>query len=222
MTDAAMIPAIKAAIQANEIGTKDPYTLSFAATDESGPSFGVYQNDTHKNPAALQTLRDIVSAVPLPDDQIDRIAGLLSQQCDSNPLNSDDAAAVDSALHSDQGKAKVDALDQGQLTIVCGYLDKAIAAAASPVSGEAQLCICMWCNMTGAPTVLLQWIAGSGVDEAGGHVAPPGNPVSLDDMTRFLQKTKFFTKHPGNWEHFLQSEQTGAGVLPQAEPVDAV
>jgi hypothetical protein len=83
----------------------------------------------------------------------------------------------------------------------------------------AQLGICMWCNMTGAPTTLLTWLGGSAVDEPGGKVDPPGNPVSFDDLTRLLQNATYFVNNPGNWQHFADSAAEGAKLLPHAAVV---
>lgn len=214
MTDHTMLPAIKAATSANEIGSADPYALSFAGKGNSGASFGVFQNDTAANPDALNTLRSILTTAALPDAQIERIIDLLGKPCTTSPLTPADEAAVNDALHSNAGKQAVDALDDKRLNVVCGNLDQAVQASKYPIEGKAQLGICMWCNMTGAPTTLLTWLGGSAVVEAGGTVEPPGNPVSFDDLTRLLQEATFFVKNPGNWQHFADSAAEGAKLLP--------
>jgi hypothetical protein len=196
MTDPAMLPAIRAAIKANEIGAGDPYALSFAKKDDSGASFGIFQNDTAANSQALDTLKSILQTAGLPAGQVQRIIGLVSKPCPTDPLRADDEAAADAALRSDAGKQAVDALDDKSLTVVCGYLDQAVQSSVYPVEGEAQLGICMWCNMTGAPTTLLTWLGGSSVEEAGGTVDPPGNPVGFDDLTRLLNNANFFCTEP--------------------------
>ena len=61
MTDPAMLPAIKASIRANEIGSQSPYKLSFAKKGNSGASYGVFQNDTYANRTALTTLTQILT-----------------------------------------------------------------------------------------------------------------------------------------------------------------
>jgi hypothetical protein len=60
MTDSTMLPAIRAAIKANEIGPGDPYSLSYAGKANSGASFGIFQNDTAANPQALAALKSIL------------------------------------------------------------------------------------------------------------------------------------------------------------------
>jgi len=214
MTDPAMLPAIKGAIKENEIGSGDPYSLSFAKKGNSGASFGIFQNDTAANSQALDALQSILQAAGLPDAQVQRIIGLVGQPCPDDPLSTDDEAAADAALGSDAGKQAVDALDGTRLTVICGYLDQAVGASANPIEGKAQLGICMWCNMTGPPTTLLTWLGGATVNEPGGSVDPPGNPVSFDDLTRLLQNATYFVNNPGNWQHFADSAVDGANLLP--------
>jgi hypothetical protein len=214
MTDPAMLPAIKASIRANEIGSQSPYKLSFAKKGNSGASYGVFQNDTYANRTALTTLTQILSDAGLPADQVQRITGLLGRPCPTNPLSASDEAAVNAALAAPDGQAQVDTLDSAQLQIVTGYLDQALAASIAPVNGDAQLAICLWCNMTGKPTTLMTWLGGASVTQAGGTVAPPGNPVTMDDMTRYLLSTQFFVQNPGNWPHFTDSVAAGVPLLP--------
>lgn len=214
MTDMAMLPAIRAAIKANEIGSGDPYVLSFAKKGRSGASFGIFQNDTEANPDALDTLTSILQGAGLPDDQVARITGLLSKPCPEDPLTADDETAANEALSSPNGKQAVDALDAKRLVVVCGYLDRAVQASISPIDGEAQLGICMWCNMTGPPTAMLPWLGGSAINEYGGTVAAPDSPVTFDNLSDFLKKTRYFTNNPRNWTHFSDSAAEGAKQLP--------
>jgi hypothetical protein len=205
-----MFPAIRAAIKANEIGAGDPYSLSFAGKAKSGASFGIFQNDTAANPQALATLKSILEKAGLPAGQVANIINLLSKATPTNPLKPEDTEAVNDALSSADGMKAVDALDDKGLKRVCGDLDDAVDAAKNPIEGKAQLGICMWCNMTGPPSTMLTWLGGSAVDE----VDPPGNPVSFDDLTRLLQNTTYFTNNPGNWQHFADSAEEGAKLLP--------
>ena len=77
MTDAtlnpAMLPAIHAAIQSNELGHASPYALSFARKGRSGASFGVFQGDTNVSSTARTTLKNILDAVPLTATAVERI-----------------------------------------------------------------------------------------------------------------------------------------------------
>jgi hypothetical protein len=216
MTDSSMFPAIRAAVKANEIGAGNPYSLSFAGKAKSGASFGIFQNDTAANPQALATLQSILQKAGLPAGQVATIIKLVGKLCPKDPLDPDDEEAANDALSSADGKKAVDALDEKRFKVICGYLDDAVDSAKNPIEGKAQLGICMWCNMTEAPTTMLTWLGGSAVDEPGGKVDPPGNPVSFDDLTRLLENTTYFTNHPGNWQHFADSAEEGAKLLPHA------
>jgi hypothetical protein len=219
MPDAAMMPAIKAALRANEIGPGDPYRLSFAGKGSSGASFGVFQADTAANANARTTLHNVLAAAGMDPGQMQGIMAALSVACPADPLDPGDEAAVNAALDSPQGRALVDALDGQSLAIVCGDLDLANGAAAgagNAIAGDAQLAICLWCNMTGRPTLMMTWLGGSDVTESGVAVAAPGVPVLFDDVRRYLTETSFFVAHPQNWIHFSQSVAAGAALLPPA------
>ncbi len=210
-----MLPAIKAAIRANEIGSLSPYRLHFAKKGNSGGSYGVFQNDTHANRSALKTLSEILHGAGLPPDQVQRITSLLSRPCPANPLSPAEDAAVNAALASPAGRAAVDALDTAQLHVICGYLDLALAASPAPIDGHAQLAICLWSNMTGKPTTVLTWLRGASISQHGGTVAPPDSPVTFaGDMTRYLKSSKFFIENAANWKHFAESVAIGAALLP--------
>jgi hypothetical protein len=217
MPDPALMPAIKAALRANEIGNGDPYKLSFALLGSSGASFGIFQADTAANRNALSTLRSILVAATMPIGQINNILAVLGVPCPTDPLHPEDEAAVNAALASAQGRALVDAMDARTLAVIGADLDLANAAAAkseNSINGEAQLAVCLWCNMSGPPSLLLTWLGGAAVTETGATVAPPGNPVTLDDMQRYLSRSSFFAAHPRNWAHFAASVAAGVELLP--------
>jgi hypothetical protein len=219
MPDAAMMPAIKAALRANELGPGNPYRLSFAGKGSSGASFGVFQADTAANANARTTLHNVLAGAGMDPGQLQRIMAALSVACPSDPLAPADEAAVNAALDSPQGRALVDALDGQSLAIVCGDLDlanKTAAGAGSAIAGDAQLAICLWCNMTGRPSLLLTWLGGADVTQSGVVVAAPGAPVVFDDMRRYLTATAYFVANPRNWTHFSQSVAAGAALLPPA------
>ncbi len=217
MPDPSMLPAIRAALRAHELGSGDPYALSFALLGTSGASFGIFQADTASDPRAAATLRAVLNGAGMAPARIDAVLALLTKRCPFDPLNREDEAAVDAALASPQGRALVDALDEETVTVVTGNLDLAIAAAqnvGNSVEADAQLAICLWCNMTGTPTLLLSWLRGLAIEEPGGTVAAPGNPVALADMQRYLLRSTFFTNHPRNWTHFQASVAVGVRLLP--------
>lgn len=213
MPDPSMLPAIKAAIQANELGTASPYVLSFAGLSQSGASFGIFQGDTNVNAAARGVLRQALAAANADPASCDRIISALSQPCPQNPLSPSDTTLADNALSSDAGKALVDAMDSKLLQTVLADLDSSIAAAASrtfTLDPAVQLYICLWSNMTGAPTTLNHWLGGT--TELG--VAPPAGPlVSRPNIEAYLRSSSFFQLHPQNFLHMSDSVDAGMAVL---------
>jgi len=215
MPDPTLMPAIEAALKANEGG--QPYALSFAGKGSSGASFGLFQADTAANPNALATLRAVLAGAGMDPGQMQGILAAVSVPCPVDPLSPADLQATDAALSSPQGRALVDALDDHSLARVGADLDlatNAASAAGASIATAGQLAICLWCNMSGAPTMLLTWLGGSAVNEPGGNVAPPGNPVTLDDVQRYLSDTGFFTAHPQNLAHFTASVAVGEALAP--------
>lgn len=215
MVDTTLLPAIKAAIQANEIGDASPYVLSFAGLGTSGASFGIFQGDTNTNPTARATLRQVLQACDVAG--VDAIMAAVSQPCpNGNPLPADQTQAVNAALDGATGRPIVDAMDDTLLNVVLGYIDDCAAAAATvtqTIAPEAQLYIALWVNMTGAPTTLKRWLSGTVVE----GLAPPAGPVvSAADMQAYLQKTQFFTQNPRNFTHMQQSVAAGTAQLPTA------
>jgi hypothetical protein len=216
MPDPTLLPAIKAAIQANELGAISPYVLCFAGLSQSGASFGIFQGDTNVNATARSVLRQALVAADTDDATCDRIISALSQPCPQNPLSPEDTTLADNALSSDAGKALVDAMDSKLLQIVLADLDSSITAAASrtlTLAPAVQLYICLWSNMTGAPTTLNHWLAGT--TELG--VAPPAGPVvSRPNVEAYLQSSSYFQLHPRNFLHMSDSVDTGLLALPVA------
>ncbi len=205
----------------NEVGA-DPariYRLSFAGAASSGASFGLFQADCAANPQALSVLRSVLLAAKAPPDTVGRILSLLHVPCRTDPLTRADLALVDSALGSPQGRAGVDALDRATLEVVLSDLNSALDAAhtaGNAVDPAARIAICLWCNMAGRPTLLLDWLSGRSVREGQVIVEPPGHPISLADIERYLESTGFFSSHPQNWPHFAASVQAGVELLAKA------
>lgn len=222
MPDPAMFPAIRAALQANELGSGNPYKLSFALIGASGASFGIFQADTASNPAARSTLRAILNAAAMDPARINTILSLLAQPCPLDPLNAADEDDVNAAIASPQGQALVDAMDNRTLAGIYADLDLATQTASNAnnsINGDAQLAICLWCNMSGPPTLLLNWLGGNPITEPGGTVNAPGVPVAFTDMQAYLQRSSFFTNHPRNWAHFSASVAQGAELLPAPQAI---
>jgi hypothetical protein len=211
------MPAIKQALRTNELGAGDPYKLSFALLGASGASFGIFQADTAQNANAVATLRAVLQGAAMDPAAINAILGALAQPCPTDPLSAADETAVNAALSSPQGRALVDAMDARTLAVVYCDLDmanNAAAAAGNSIDPDAQLAVCLWCNMSGPPTLLLTWLGGTAINEPGGLVAAPANPVTMDDMQRYLTRSSFFTQHPRNWAHFSASVAAGVVLLP--------
>jgi hypothetical protein len=213
MVDAVLLPAIRAALRENEIGDQSPYVLSYARLGESGGSFGVFQGDVHADPIAREALTQVLTAANVDAGSITRIVDAVSRPCpNGSPLSPADQQTVDDALASPEGRAIVDAVDEKILQVILNELDSSIDAAASvnsQLNEGAQLCIALWVNMTGPPTTLNDWIKGQQV----GKVAPPAaSPVTRDDVTRYLEATKYFTDHPKNLIHFQASVDKGLQV----------
>jgi len=210
-----LVSAIHAALVANEIGgdLSVAYRLSFAGCGASGASFGVFQADCAANPMALHTLMQALGAASAPMDATGRILGALRSPCARNPLSAADTSLVDAALSSAQGRALVDALDQHSIDAVTADLALAMMAAGGSIEAGAQIAIALWCNMSGRPTLLLQWLGGEAITEGHIVVAKPANPVTLDDIDRYLNSTTYFTAHPQNWQHFAASVQSGIDTL---------
>lgn len=215
MVDTALLPAIREAIKQNEIGNTSPYCLAFACLGASGASFGIFQGDTNVNHTARATLAGIMQAQPIETHAITRVIGLLSQPCPhGNPLSPEDARDVNDALASDQGRSAVDAMDGNLLQVVLGELDSSISAAQSrqlTIDPIAQLYICLWVNMTGAPTTLNKWLSG---EATLGLSAPAMPTVTQHQLETYLQANSYFRIHPKNFVHMQQSVSAGAALLP--------
>jgi len=215
MVDTALIPAVKVAIQQNELGNASPYCLSYACLGASGASFGIFQGDTNVNHVARDTLRQALQTAGVADDACDRIIAAVSRPCpNGNPLSQDDTTLANGALASAAGKAMVDAMDGRLLQVVLGELDTCIAAAATrqqTIDSVALLYIALWVNMTGAPDTLNKWLSGT---QEVGLVPPVGPTVTQQNMENYLQANTYFRLHPRNFVHMQDSVQVAVPSLP--------
>lgn len=204
---------IRAALRANELGSADPYVLSYAGIGESGPSYGVFQNDVFASTSARTTLWNILMATGTPSPRAAAIVDGLRRACSVCPLGAADGATVAAALASATGRALVDALDGVTLAIVLGYVGRALgaAAAASKTLDDGAACaVALWANMTGAPATLDLWLGGEAVAMGGVDLAPPAGPVvSRADLEGYLAHTQFFEQHARNLAHLQASIATG-------------
>lgn len=220
MVDPTLLPAIRAAITANEIGTASPYRLSYARLGASGASFGIFQGDTNVNHGARATLLQALQQSGADAETCNRIIAAVSRPCpDGSPLSSADAALADAALSSDAGRKLVDGMDRELLAVVLGELDTCVAAAGSrtlTIAPDGLLYIALWVNMTGAPDTLNKWLAGT--QEVG--LAPPVGPIVTSlNIQNYLQANTYFRIHPRNFVHLQESVKSALGLLPAAQAV---
>src|SRR5262249_45581771 len=107
-----------------------------------------------------------------------------------------------------------DQMDDLLLQTVLAGIDSCIAASgARPIEPAAQLYMALWINMTGAPTTLCKWLAGT---EVAGLAPPAGETVDTDDIAAYLQASAYFRENPRNFAHMQASVQAGAAQLPTA------
>lgn len=204
---------IRAALRANELGAANPYALSYAGLGNSGPSYGIFQNDVYASTSARTTLWQVLIQTGTPSKPAAILVDALRVRCSACPLGVEDEHTVLSALASAPGRALVDALDGVTLAIVLGYVARSIDAAASAgrtLTDGASCAVACWANMTGAPDTLDRWLAGEPVTMGGATLPPPQGPVvSQDDIEGYLTHTQFFAQHPRNLAHLQASIAEG-------------
>jgi hypothetical protein len=218
VVDVAVIPAIKVAIQTNELGKASPYCLSYACLGASGASFGIFQGDTNVNHEARDTLLQALTAAGGSEDVCNRIIAAVSKPCpNGNPLSQDDTMFANAALASTEGRALVDAMDDRLLRVVLGELDTCVAAAATTrqtIESVVLLYIALWVNMTGAPGTLNKWLSGT---EEVGLASPVGPMVTQQNIENYLQANTFFRLHPRNFVHMQDSVRAAVPSLPAVQ-----
>lgn len=202
--------ALRVALKANELGEGDPYKLNFAGLANSGASFGVFQNDTAANASALETVRQALEAAKAPIDVVGRALGILHRPCTAAAFNPRDGLLdrCNASLASGAGRVLVDQLDEITFKTVLKRLEMADAAVGSikALTSGARIAVGLWVNMTGEPTSLLSFVT----------TQPPGG-IPLFVIMGYLMKTKFFSAHPQNAEHFEASVQAGLNILASPE-----
>jgi hypothetical protein len=158
-------------------------------------------------------LTAVLSAAGIADATAASIVASVSHPLpDGCPLSPANKTLVDNALASSAGRPLVDQMDSKLMQTVLNGIDSCIAASgARPIAPEAQLYIALWVNMTGAPTTLAKWLAGTAV--AG--VAPPsGATVSATDLQNYLLASAYFRNNPKNFPHMQSSVAAGVALLP--------
>jgi hypothetical protein len=217
MVDAVLVPAIKGAIKANEIGNASPYVLSYAKLGTSGASFGDCQGDTNSNSTARATLLKALQANDTDTGAATRIMTAVSRPCpNGNPLSPDDTSTANEALSCDGGRALVDAMDDTLMNVVMAGLDTCITAAntvGQTIDSQALLYIALWVNMTGPPTTLKDWLSGTRQENLG---PPAGAVVTVRGIQTYLKATKYFSNYPSHFAHIQQSVNAAVPLLPSA------
>lgn len=214
MPDDRLMPAVRAALRLHEIGNASPYQLFFAGKGKSGASFGFMQGDLAAGqPEVRQTFRKALAASGVATQDITNIAKRLSVHLIANPLGPGETQRVNDALLV--ARTLVDAMDESLLSKVRASLDTCIATASGAghaVAPKALIYMALWINMTGPPTKLLTWLAGSdpGLRKP---LPPPGGEVDGAAMEAYLRATDYFSENPGNLAHMLNCAAEGAALL---------
>ena len=204
---------IEAALRYNEIGTGDPYKLSFAGLAHSGASVGEFQADLSQRPDALSAIGNLLAALP----NVTTIMAALGEPCTHCPLSAEDLETVNAVLRGSAGRATIVSLDGASLATVLTELSRVRAAAASrslSLTADAELAISCWINMSGAPTTLDEWLSGVTAHMAAGSDVPPaaGSVVSAAAIYGYLSLTGFYSQHPQNLNHLKASVAAGLAV----------
>lgn len=218
MVDTLLLPAIREAIKANELGSVSPYCLSYARLGSSGASFGIFQGDTNVNHTARSTLLQALQAYGADTSTCNRILAAVSRACpNGNPLSDGDTELANAALASPAGQHLVDTMDSALLNVVLGELDSCIAAAGTrnqTIAPEALLYIALWVNMTGAPDTLNKWLSGT---QEVGVVPPTGAIVTSQNIQNYLHANTYFRIHPKNFVHMQDSVSAALSLLPTTQ-----
>jgi hypothetical protein len=193
MVDAAIVPTIKAAVEANE-GAGDAWdSLSYAKVGNSGASFGRMQGDLHANALPRGVLTQILTTAGIAGDAVTRLVQEFSVAFPAGcpAALAPDEATINAGLSSAAGQAAIATMDDALFQRIAGYVDTAIAASPYPIDTEALCYAACWFNMTGPPTNpgMLPWLA-----------ARPGPTVTSAEMQQYLQATAFFSTHPRNFQ----------------------
>lgn len=207
---------IAAALRMSELGTANPYALSYAGLGHSGPSFGIFQADMAANVGARACMRSILVNAGMAQINAASIVSQLGIACLACPISTTEETAVVAAMSSDAGRKMIDALDLITLQTVLGYVGRALDAAASAnmaIEDGATLAIALWANMTGAPTTLDEWLSGETVAIDGKPLDPPtGATVTQGDVETYLEHTLYFEQHQRNLAHLQASVAAGLAV----------
>ena len=132
---------VKAAVASLEGAGSDVYAASFAG-GSSGLSFGAMQNDVAKNSTAKTAFQNLLTATMkttgLSADDITKIVNLAATPgVSSSSFTAPQLNAINLALANSH--VAVDAQDNIQLSVIMGYVNGALGAAASNPNGPGEL-----------------------------------------------------------------------------------
>jgi hypothetical protein len=164
------------------------------------------------------TFRAVLAAATIPDDQIEDFARRLSVPLLRTPLKAAETQLINGALTASRGQELVDMMDAAIFANVRQDLGLCIAkaeASGQRIAPEAQIQMLLWINMTGPPTILLDWVSGNDVrfPDSGRVVTKPPTTIDAQEMERYLRATKFFVENPRNLDHFQTALQKGIELL---------
>jgi hypothetical protein len=216
MVDPDLKPAFRKALRLHEIGAKTPYEISFAGKGKSGGSFGFMQGDmAAKQPVVQRTFVAALTAADVPAATIQALVARLSVHQITSPLTAAETDLIDGALLA--SRALVDAMDEDILQKVYDGVDACIAAAGATrmITAKAQLYIGMWINMTGPPSLLLDWLRGD-LTKLRRIVGLAPATVDGAAMENYLRATDYYTENPHNFPHLQECAAAGAALLPPA------
>lgn len=222
MVDATLVRAIRLALRKHEIGDATPYQIAFACRDNSGGSFGTFQNDVRQNPRAKAALFDVLRRAAVGPERAEHLVETLAQDCSGgNPLTEAETDIVDSALSRPAGRQVVDALDESIFVGILKKLETTVGVAARrglTLSNEALLFLALWIGATGSAEPVPAWIDGGTV---GGVLAPVGPVVEAAEISVCLKAQTHYRQNPSKFTRLVVAARVGAvrlGADPRMKP----
>ena len=196
------------AVKKNEGGG---YFAGFAQKGDSGLTFGAMQNDVRTNPNATPVFLDILNHYAAENDpngsisvkNIVAIAG--TQGVKRSDFSPEELNFINSALSSDYGKTKTDAMDKITSDALIESIDKAILAAVQKWGNEnlgildpshpdflkAAELLGAWSNCSGGLGKFNEYVSGSEMQFGGGTHQLTDAPT-LDDVVYYVGNQKYF------------------------------
>jgi LysM repeat protein/uncharacterized protein (DUF2235 family) len=205
---------VDTAISAGEGADKVKYQASFAQIDNSGLSFGKYQNDVRTNPDASNAFEDVLTESGLSKKEVTTIMKKAQTRgVKASDFSADELKKINDALSSEQGKKIVNARDQAQKTKVVDAVKKVMETQkgtggaldpANPDVASVNL-VTAWANRTGG----LNQMAAKATGKTWNH----------EDLNKYLTSMKQF-RADGNAEDYGKwyKRVTGKTYNPPGSP----